>query len=223
LDIHKFLGGRRYAKDERDAQYPLRAAIPHSTLTRKTWFTGKPLDQGSTPQCVAYSGTKWLTSAPVRNKKKWDITWLYKECQKNDEWPGEDYDGTSVRGLFKTLQQQGYVSEYRWATDVTTMANHILTVGPLVVGTNWYENMFDIDASGFLNVSGALAGGHAWLLKGVSLVKKCPDGSKGAFRMINSWGITWGQKGMAWVSFKDMTRLIAEEGEACTATEIKKV
>ena len=37
----------------------------------------------------------------------------------------------------------------------------------------------------------------------------------------NSWGKLWGQKGHVYISFKDMERLIKEQGEICLAKEIK--
>jgi C1A family cysteine protease len=41
--------------------------------------------------------------------------------------------------------------------------------------------------------------------------------------MQNSWGKGWGQKGRAWITFNDLEALIEDYGEACVATEIKKV
>jgi len=149
---------------------------------------------------------------------------LYHECQLNDEWPGEDYDGTSVRGLFKVFQAHKYVSNYSWAFDIDSVVHHLLTVGPVVFGTNWYNSMFYPDSkTGFISVKeeSGIAGGHAYMIKGANLKKVCPDGSKGAIRFINSWSKSWGVNGMAFMSFKDADRLIKNWGEACTATEIK--
>ncbi len=139
---------------------------------------------------------------------------IYKEAQKLDEWPGENYDGTSVRGAVKYLQKVGKVKNYYWAYDLNTLVNTVLTLGPVVVGTNWYTGMFYPDKNGIIKLFGGLAGGHAYVLNGVDTTKKM-------FRIKNSWGRLWGQKGHAYISFRDMERLIKEQGEICLAKEIK--
>src|SRR4051812_19721954 len=92
--------GRRVAKDPRDKLYPLKVAQPARGVTSKTWYVRGVLEQGATSQCVAYSGTKYLDAAPIRNKPPMTPAQLYHNCQLVDEWSGEDYDGTSVRALF---------------------------------------------------------------------------------------------------------------------------
>jgi hypothetical protein len=147
---------------------------------------------------------------------------LYRECQLVDEWPGEDYDGTSVRALFKVLQRVGIVSEYRWAFECEAVIDHVLMHGPVVMGTSWHNDMFDPDRWGYIQPTGEIMGGHAWLIIGAARDRKNPDGSKGAVRMVNSWGPNWGrQQGRAWITFEHLDHLIKDYGEACTATELR--
>jgi hypothetical protein len=212
--------GRKVAKDPRDKAFKLMAAQPRRGVSSKTWYVRGVLDQGATPQCVAYSGSKYLTCHPICNKPPMTEAELYHQCQLVDEWPGEDYDGTSVRALFKVLKRLGYVGTYRWAWNVDTIVNHILSTGPVVVGTEWFMGMFDSDRYDFLRPEGESVGGHAWLLIGCDINKRCYDGSKGAFRMLNSWGSGWSSNGRAWVSLKDMQTLLDLDGEACVASEV---
>jgi hypothetical protein len=177
------------------------------------WYVGPPLDQGSTPQCVAFAGYKYLTAGPVRNTKlPFTPAQLYKLAQQNDEWPGENYDGTSVRGLFKYLNKAGYIPRYEWTFDIDTLIAQILTVGPLVVGTDWYSGMMEPDKKNLIHVTGSIEGGHGWVIHGCNKKKRL-------FRMINSWD-GWGENGMAWISFDDFEKLLKAQGEACTATEL---
>src|SRR5215207_9647176 len=83
----------------------------------KYWYPGTPgvLHQGNTPQCVGYSAKRWLLASPLPNTKGPTATELYHGAQDNDEWPGTDYPGSSVRGVFRFLQQEGNVGEYGWA------------------------------------------------------------------------------------------------------------
>lgn len=217
--------GRIVSIDFRDknhlmsAKHPATAALP----TYKYWTNGKILDQGYTSQCVAYSGEQFLVSGPVTNKFYKTPTELYNECQLVDEWEGENYDGTSVRALFKVLQSKGYIKEYSWAFNINDVVTHLLSKGPVILGTDWYNSMFETDEDGFLPLfaSSGLAGGHAYMVKGCNTKKVCPDGSLGAIRIVNSWGTSWGDKGYAWISFRDADRLIQSWGEAATSTELK--
>jgi hypothetical protein len=139
---------------------------------------------------------------------------VYHEAQKVDRWPGENYEGTSVRAGAKILQQKGVIDEYRWAWDIQTVIKALLYAGPVVVGTWWYSDMFYPDSDGIIEVGGSRAGGHAYLLNGINL-------DKGLIRLKNSWGRSWGHNGYAYISIDDMERLIRENGEACIALEQK--
>lgn len=214
--------GRLPSVDFRDRKF-LMSGLEEKEITRTSrfWIAAKPLDQGRTSLCVAYAGEQLLLSSPVKNKFYKTPAELYNECQKVDEWEGEDYNGTSVRALFKVLKEQGYISEYRWAFSLAPVVNHLINVGPVVFGTTWTSGMFKPDDEGFIHVTGNSVGGHAYLLVGLNLEKKCPDGSTGAVRILNSWGSDWAQKGRAWLSLVDAAKLISDFGECGTADELK--
>ena len=147
-----------------------------SALTSRYWddnvWWG---DQGRTPQCVAYAWCHWIEDGPVLHRGIHPLVapkLIYENAQKLDEWPGENYDGTSVRAGAKYLKNINKISGYLWAYDVQTLVNTVLNVGPVVVGTNWYYNMFFPDKTGLIKATGKLAGGHAYVLNGVDTVKK---------------------------------------------------
>jgi C1A family cysteine protease len=217
--------GRRAAPDKRDQDYLLPKKRVSPLITKRYWTTRPPvLDQGGTSQCVIYALDKWLTTFPVYNvgfRTAADRTRVYKEVQKRDEWPGENYDGTSVRAGFKYLKELGLCSEYRWAFDLSTVVSYVLSTGPMELGTDWTMDMFMPDHNGYIWPTGRNAGGHAWLLKGVNLKRRNPNGTVGAGRLLNSWGDGWGENGMAWMTFETLERLIHDQGEAAVATEVK--
>jgi hypothetical protein len=206
--------GRRYSLDDRDTRFKLARPEGAEAIETRYWITMGQLDQGATSQCVAYSGQRYLTTNPIRNKPIPDLSELYLDCQRNDEWVGEDYDGTSVRALFKVLTRRGYVKEYRWASDADAVIKHVLLHGPVVVGTVWTMSMFQPDRLGFIYPDGEEVGGHAYVIIGASRKRQ-------AVRMINSWGPNWGQSGRAWITFTHLDKLIKNYGEACAATEIR--
>lgn len=219
--------GRIHSFDPRDQKHLM--AVPKAAeITRRSmhWIMpGTPLNQGQLPQCVAYGWEHYLLASPVKNKMYKTPQELYDEAQAVDEWPGNDYQGTSVRAGAKALQAAGYLGEYQWAFDVNTLSKHVLTKGPAVLGTDWYSGMSNPvthKGESWIDVSGGIDGGHCYVEKGVSLDKKCwiCDGV-GAARIFNSWGKDYGDDGKAWICLLKLDQLIAAQGEACMAVELK--
>lgn len=210
--------GRLHSPDARDANFPLKSILkPQSLKLWRYWNdNGWWGDQGSVPQCVAYAWTHWLEDGPITHSEVAPIVQpaeLYAEAQKIDEWPGENYDGTSVRAGAKVLQSKGFISSYYWASTVSEIADAILNNGPVVVGTNWYYDMFE-PINDVIYPNGVVAGGHAYIINGVNL-------KKGLFRIKNSWGRSWGGDGRVWMQIEDFEKLLNEDGEACLAVEKK--
>jgi hypothetical protein len=205
--------GRLYSPDPRDRSFMLSRPVTERN-SRFWWGYRTRLDQGNTPQCVAYAWSHFIVDAPDSHPAPLIAPAdLYHQAQTMDEWPGEDYDGTSVRGGAKAMLAVAEIqAEYRWAFDLTTVIANILEVGPIVVGTNWYEAMFDPDRSNYIRIGGGVAGGHAWKVDGVNVAKRF-------LRMKNSWGRDWGRGGYARITFDDFERLLGEDGEACMAVE----
>jgi len=222
--------GRVYVVDPRDKNFPMQAVLPKSTggLTYRYWWAnGWWGDQKATPRCVAYSWMHWIEDGPITHSKTrkantgplYDPFYIYTEAQKIDCFPGENYEGTTVRAGAKILMKLGLIGGYRWAWEANTVVQALLTTGPVVVGTWWYRDMFfpEKDAKTgkmIIHASGGKVGGHAYLLNGVNI-------EKGLVRIKNSWGREdWGDRGFAWLSLTDLDLLIKDDGEACLATEI---
>ena len=218
--------GRIVIPDERDKSFLM--AAPSTERTFRNWMVqgGVVLDQGQTSQCVAYAWDAYLMAHPIVNAHRKDLdvdpAEVYREAQKVDQWPGEEpvYEGTSVRAGAKVLASRGYINGYSWAWTVGPVVQHVLEIGPVVMGTTWYSGMSRPDAHGYIHPVGMIQGGHAWLVLGVNTKHKNPDGTVGRARMQNSWG-PWGDKGRAWVSLDAVDTLIRGNGEACTAMEAR--
>lgn len=200
--------------DERSLKFTIADRFKLNKAPRTHWYQRRVwLDQGREGACTGFGTAQMLSLAPrgqaVDNKWAQD---LYKLAKTYDEYPGEDYEGSSVLGAMKAAQAVGRISAYYWATSLAEIIHGVSNVGPMVLGTNWYEGMFRPDSAGYVTVAGALMGGHCYCLGAVDL-------NRGFFRIDNSWGHDWGFRGSAMIRFSDVERLLHEQGEAALAAK----
>lgn len=223
--------GRRVAPDPRDGQHKalrLLAAEPPPDLPgyRYWWNLGSRLDQGDTGTCVAHAWVHLAENSPITRPGQLNPYQLYRELILLDEWYDNDHEasaaddsqllgGSSVRAGAKAMQARGLIGEYLWAWDLETAVRWLLTKGPLVLGTNWYDSFYAPDDEGVLELLPytSVVGGHAFIADGINV-------DKGLVRCLNSWGPNWGRNGAFYLPLELLERLIAEDGEACMATEL---
>ena len=234
--------GRIAAFDPKDQEHKMSAEAPITvTVSRKLWpiptqipsiegIAGEvstiPLDQGATSQCTEFGGEHFILAGPVQQPYYMKRGMLYRANQLNDEWPGTEtdaptYEGSSVHALMKVLKAAGLIDRYVWAFNADTVRKWVLMKGPVVVGTDWLSGMEQVSPAGFIRARGNILGGHCYLIIGADERVNCPDGTRGAFIILNSWGKYWGYKnsGYAFISYRDMDKLIKRSGEAATAVE----
>lgn len=183
--------------------------LPRVRRNRKVW-----LDQGREGACTGFGTAHALATPPL----PWSTVdtemarALYLEAQRQDEWEGEDYSGSSINGVMKAARLAGYISEWYWCQSLLEVRHALSNHGPVVIGVNWYEGMFDTDEQGSIHVTGQIMGGHALMLAGYKTLK---DGTR-VYRLENSWGQDWGHNGGCWITESDLQRLLEEHGEfAC--------
>jgi hypothetical protein len=216
--------GRVYKEDERDLQYGVSEITNKldnmpEIATQEWWADGWNGNQGNTPHCVAYSWSHWFEDGPViqdsiigRTKPVYDTKKLYETFRLFDGIDG-NYEGTTVRAGAKVFKNLGIISEYRWAQTLQDVIDTVTYIGPMVAGTIWTERMNNPTSRQFiLKPTGRVIGGHAYMINGV-------DTNKELFRIKNSWGQSWGDRGLAYIRFSDFEKLLNERGEACVAFE----
>lgn len=207
--------GCRLQLDPRNRDFPIRAVLPryvYSAPKTKLWACAKTFNQGSEGSCVGHGFAHELIARPynIRGISHLDAVRIYKLAQTLDEWPFENYSGTSVLAGVKATQQlfPKAIESYRWAFDLPDVVSTLSYHGPIIVGSNWYQSMFYPDKNGRINISGNVAGRHCYLLRGL-------DVQKSFFTIRNSWGSAWGKKGDAIISWDDFNRLILETIDLC--------
>lgn len=209
--------GRAFiSHDERNRLYPVRALLGDAPIVERVHRRGAAYDQGSTSQCVAYTAKGMLNTAPFSAFEDYDVRSRYSTldfytgAQRNDEWPGEAYDGTSGQGVLKYLQQRGLISEYRWCFGLDDVLRTVSHFGPVGVGAWWMSGMWDPDPETHLvSYSGSRVGGHQFEVMGVH-----PDEEE--VECMNSWGTGWGDRGRFRMKFDQFEALLNDYADAHT-------
>lgn len=196
--------------DERSRAFSAAPLVEAREPRSYTWRCDTWLNQGSEGACVGFAWTHEAAARPVviSGLTNDNARFIYHEAQKVDEWPGEDYSGTSVLAGAKVARTVHWCTEYRWCF---TLLDTMLVVGyrgPVVLGINWHEGMSYPDNNGFIHAEGEIVGGHAILCHGYSVTKK-------AFKLHNSWGTNWGINGECWLPQSDLAALLKAQGEVC--------
>ena len=175
------------------------------------------LDQGDTGHCGGFGGAQWGNTDPIEDHYgNDDAHALYYEAVKIGGFPGSE-DGVQSRWVAKALQARGRLVTYAFADQVDVVAQWIRTKGPVMIGTEWTDDMFYPDADGFITPTGPVAGGHFTVLIGDLT-------SEGAFLGLNSWGASWGENGRYKLRYDDFGILLGGiewgVGDAIVTTEL---
>lgn len=197
--------------DPRNKNYPVQAVLATAAAPVTTlWAVDQVLDQGSEGSCVGHAWAHELLAEPVAVQAIDHLyaVAIYLDAQRIDEWPGEDYSGTSVLAGAKTVQTRELITGYRWAFGLQDVLDTLGTLGPVVLGCSWLTGMDWPDENGWIKADGDRRGGHAILIRGVNFEDRYVT-------LHNSWGPGWGLEGTAKLPFDDLDRLLGEGAEAC--------
>lgn len=183
------------------------------------------LDQGKEGACTGF-GLATVVNYLLRRRKVESDTvcaspWmLYELARRYDEWPGEDYDGSSARGAMKgwhkhgvcasTLcEKSGALSEEAIKDapkrslgayfrvnhkDLVCMHTAIAEVGILYATAAVHGGWDQVGADGVIKRSDRIMGGHAFAIVGYD---------ESGFWIQNSWGTDWGKGGFAHIGYDD--------------------
>lgn len=93
------------------------------------------LDQGEEGACTGFAMAAVInyhlskngryTAAQLDEKQGVSPWMLYSMARRYDEWPGDEYEGSSARGCIKGWNAHGVVSKARWEKDDKINASHL--------------------------------------------------------------------------------------------------
>lgn len=210
--------GRHLHFDERSRNFPV--SLPKgATIQTRTWVrTLKAFNQGDLGSCTGNGAAGVVCTEPYRQPgvrySEALARKIYSRATRDDTivgaWPPKD-TGSTVLGAMKALKDLKLAKGYHWCFGLDDVLKTLATLGPVEVGLSWYEGFDRPDKGGLVKIAGTVRGGHAFELLGV-------DAEKKLVWAINSWGTDWGLQGRFAFAWKDLDRLLHEDGEASTVT-----
>lgn len=180
------------------------------------------LDQGNEGSCTGFSLASAIT---LMNRKRYERLnppvkapqasprMLYEMAKINDEWPGEDYEGSSIRAALKGFYQNGVCTEdlapyiageqnwylnkdqaqnarnvglgayYRLNPEIRDYHAALNETGVIYVSANVHRG-WNKPIKGEIKPSHLSEGGHAFIIVGYD---------EEGFLIQNSWGENWGK------------------------------
>lgn len=213
--------GRHVVHDSRSLLYRAPARDPKKLVSVRHNINIPIMDQGDVGSCTGHAGTNalasdalWAAGQPAIEAHAGGphafAVGLYAQATQVDPWPGQytpDDTGSDGLSVAKALQARGLISGYQHATSLEA-ALTALADRPVIVGTSWLNGMYDPDSTGKLSVTGTSAGGHEYALDELDVERQ-------RVWIRNSWSDTWGVQGRAWMTWDDLAKLLADDGD-CT-------
>lgn len=223
--------------DPRSLNYRAAPGVTAMPKTGRIWRHGPVLDQGQEGACVGYGCSGAVAAEPSSRAGVSDTyarNW-YHRAQRLDEWPGEAYEGTSVLAGCLVGRERKLWTGFRWAKAPSELAAGIGRdeLGPAIIGVQWSEQLYDVPASGLLPADVKLDPnlGHCVLLFGyapawsdcspelradldaIGLARAAELIRQPAFPLLNSWGESWGDGGVALAPAELVQRWVNARGE----------
>ncbi len=184
----------------------------------------KILNQFSSGACTGFALAAAINLLYARDEQDIRVSprMIYEMAKRNDEWPGEDYDGSSLRGAIKGWRNMGVCREdywpfrmrrkgeltvrrakearnhtvgayYRLRPEISHYHAALNEAGVIVVSARVHSG-WDDPPEGIIRKQDKLDGGHAFAVVGYD--------DKG-FWLQNSWTEAWGRKGLGHWSYED--------------------
>lgn len=209
--------GRYVWHDPRSRAFPITHLATPQAISHPRY--GPWLDQGQLGSCTGNAGTGMLgcgpfspSQGPAQGFDEAFAIQLYSDATKVDDVPAEyppTDTGSSGLAIAKVLKARGLIDRYEHAFSVRE-ALVALQRAPVLIGSLWLTGMFNPDSHGRVRLSGAVAGGHEYLLR-----EYVPGRTFNTGTLVcdNSWGLGWGDHGRFRLSVAQLSTLLSKQGD----------
>jgi hypothetical protein len=230
----RFLDARPDTPDFRDKMYEATLIeVPRERPLEAYLKCRNPvLDQGREGACTGFglaAVANYLLRCRAKRATGAEVApvsprMFYEMARRYDEWPGENYDGSSARGAMKGWHKHGVCTDKLWPyvvddagsltdpraqdagarplgayyrvnhKDLVCMHSAIAEVGILYATAMVHSGWMTPGADGLIHQTDTIEGGHAFAIVGFD---------RRGFWIQNSWGADYGRKGYVQVTYDD--------------------
>lgn len=189
------------------------STAPEFVPTTKAWRPWWRGYQEDWPACTAVGSLINLACEPMRHTGynpmiDWKV--LYRLNQEEDRRHGRWFsEGATTVAALTVLKTLGLITGYWWGYTIRT-CQEVIKLKPFIVGTNWYDSMWDRDAQGVAKITATArnVGGHLYTINKY-------DHRRDLWRSPSSWG-----DGDYYFSSETLLRLLREDGEMTMVDEV---
>lgn len=194
---------------------------------------GPIMNQGQYHTSVGFAFAYTLSAEYKRKTGKsviFSAQSIFVEARKYDEWPGEQYKGTSVLGAVKGLTEVGAYLESDWpyerkgsplphkapvikiksytriqSDQLDQVINFLKEGKPVIVTLNATKDFAKVGQDGKIFFSEDLnfIGNHVLCFVGY-------NGVENEFKFANSWGKSWGNSGFGYIRQSDLQKIMTD-------------
>jgi hypothetical protein len=214
--------GRHVNHDSRSRAFAFRApvAVTYKSVLHERYIP--ILDQGDLGSCTGNAATGHIGTGdfyapavalhPTFSGDETEALALYSKATELDGYSGTyppNDTGSDGLSVAKAAKQAGFISGYLHTFSFDDFMAAVQKQ-PVIVGVNWYSNMFNPDGRGLVTIpkGDTVEGGHEFVIRGY-------DDPTGELLADNSWGTGWGAAGSFRLDSATMKRLLSEDGD-CT-------
>ena len=181
----------------------------------KVWPCSIVLNQGQNQSCVGNAQAYDLAGepCPIAGVNEGIANKIFQIAQTLDGIP-LPHSGTSVLAGIKAVKKLWPTAfqSYHWAFDMKHLLATVSYIGPVIMGTNWLNDMFFPNAKGLIHCTGAIRDRHSYWIHKVDMENK-------RLGLLQSWGAGWGVKGEAEVLISEFEPLFLNGGECAVLTD----
>lgn len=221
------LGRRFVGHDPGNRAYGIRPRLAERAVERRPTFWPMPagafpLDQQREGGCEAWGMAHELAAGPIQvpgMSNAWAHAY-YGRVQATDRALGNDFggDGATTLANMKTAKAERLITGYRWAFGLDDVVDTLCSVGPVCLGVEWREGMYETGRGGEVRLDGDVVGGHFITALGYDVHPQWGP----CVLWLNSWGAAYGvaerrlnvRAGVGWIRLDDLGALLSRDGEA---------
>ncbi|CAN7433502.1 MULTISPECIES: C1 family peptidase [unclassified Variovorax] len=208
-------------------QYRPQTADPRQDEIDLSSAIGKIGDTGPEGTTVGFSVAYAIQAAASEAGKEVVVSprGIYVLSKKYDEWPGENYEGSSLLGAVKAAKEEGVYLEKDWPYDqktvpvgkkpafklksyaqaksITAILNALREKKVVALTVQVTEDFDHVSKEGRVTIKLPL---RDLGRKTITIVGY--DAKTAEFKFANDWGTGWGSGGFGWIKDTDLARIL---------------